>query len=183
MPKLPPHVLTYYYMDRKRGESQKNLFGEAEHEQGTNKPKQSPRLSKGPRHARTRATPESIPQIRVRSSAVVLERMKLTKEQMEEERMHWLEPLDSEDYKHRKHWQEKKKEAYFRARENALQRQATLSDMQWFVARSISRGKKNKDIEEELGVSINRINEIVGDIKRKAKVAEREDITRWFLGH
>jgi len=182
MAQAPPLSLTLLFMDRKNGEDQKSLFGEAEHEQAT-KPKQTPRLSKGPRRARTQATPESIAQRRVRSSAVVLERMKLTKEQMEEERQHWLQLIDSEDYRHRKHWHEKKKEAYFKARENALQRQGTLSDMQWFVARSIARGKSLRDIKEELGIGLDRINDIVAEIKRKANVSELQAIARWFLGH
>jgi DNA-binding CsgD family transcriptional regulator len=124
-----------------------------------------------------------IQQWRGRSSEVMLRRLKKTEEQVEEERRNWLSLPDTDENRNLRYWAIKKKEAYAEAPRNALARQATLSDMQWYVAYWLSHGKDLKEIMAKLGVGIDRVNDLVSEIKRKAAVNSDTAIVRWFLGH
>jgi DNA-binding CsgD family transcriptional regulator len=120
---------------------------------------------------------------RNRSSAAMLGRLKKSEEQVEQERRHWLAHPDPNETENLRYWREQKRNGYLSALQDAQARQATLSDMQWYVASLLSRGKPLKEISDELGVGIDRVNDLVAEIRHKAQLKDAAEIPRWFLGH
>lgn len=113
----------------------------------------------------------------------MLERLKKSEERVERERKHWLAQPAPDETENLKYWREKKRGAYLSALQDAQARQAMLSDMQWYVANLLSRGKALKEISDELGVGIDRVNDLVAEIRHKAQLKDNAEIPRWFLGH
>lgn len=113
----------------------------------------------------------------------MLERLRISEEHVEQERRHWLAHPDPDETENLRYWREKKTGAYLAALQDAQARQATLSDMQWYVASLLSRGKALKEISNELGVGIDRVNDLVAEVRHKAQLKDAAEIPRWFLGH
>lgn len=97
------------------------------------------------------------------------EKKRADKQRAAEERRNWDTP------ERRATW----RQAVFHANE----RQKTLTDVQWWVARLISHGFQDKNIATELDIGLQAVKGHVAAIKRKAKVDNRTQIARWFMGH
>jgi DNA-binding CsgD family transcriptional regulator len=73
-------------------------------------------------------------------------------------------------------------ELFGRQFKRAISRQVHLTYKQWRVARFVVCGLDDKEISQHLKISVRMVKSHLQAVRRKARVARRTQLVRWYLG-
>jgi hypothetical protein len=108
--------------------------------------------------------------------------MRLTADEWEEIRKHWLEAPDDDTKRDWLLHTTAKNERYRAAPKLAIERQKRLHSSEWMVAFLLAQDWSREGIADSLDLDLDYVDKLIREIKIKADVDTQGGIVRWFLG-